>query len=338
MRHSWAAGRAVFGFSLLAASVWCLASVSPAEADPLPREARIESARGVSLGTGVRAGSASTQAQADNPANLPLGHLAHIETLFSYQPQLKSFSSGASVVDAMTSSKLAAGLSSRWLFGESSGWEGRAGLGVPIGDMLSIGVAGRYANFTIVDPKARAEEHPPKVDDTADADTADADTGDDAEPVQQSAPKPDHNYRLNAFTLDASITLRLMDGLSISALGYNLVNTQNTKSTLAPMLVGGSVAFGKGSLSLGGDVLVDLNMHDQYSGAKLQVGGGLEYLTQGVAPLRIGYLYDQGRHQQAISAGLGYLDTKFSIQLSLRQYVAGAKDTTLFSAIQYFVQ
>ena len=68
------------------------------------------------------------------------------------------------------------------------------------------------------------------------------------------------------------------------------------------------------------------------------MGGGFEYLTQGVAPIRIGYLWDQGRHQHAISGGIGYLNKQFSVQLSLRQYVAGSKDTTLFSAVQYFVQ
>jgi hypothetical protein len=283
------------------------------------REARIESARGMALGSGARAGSASTQAQAENPANLPLGHLAHVETLYQYQPQLKSMAAGAAVVDGMTSGYFAAGMSARWLFsGKSSGWEGRLGLGVPIGEMLSLGMAARFSNITVVDNKARAENYaaPPPAD------------GED--PVPE-----DHRYKLKAFTLDSSITLRPFDGFSISALGYNLINTH---SPLAPLMVGGSVAFGRETFSLGADVLADLNQHKEFSGVKLQVGGGFEYLTQGVAPIRVGYLWDQGRHQHAISGGIGYLNKQFSVQLSMRQYVAGSKDTTLFSAVQYFVQ
>jgi hypothetical protein len=288
-------------------------------AEPVVREARIESARGTALGTGARASSASTQAMADNVANLSAGHVAHVETLYSYQPQLKSMAAGASIVDGMTSGYLAAGLAARWLFsGKSSGWEGRVGLGVPIGEMLSLGLAGRFSNITIHDKKARAENW------------------DAPEPEEGEDPAPaDHRYKLKAFTLDAAVSLHPIPGLSLSALGYNLINT---KSPLAPLLVGGSLSFGRETFSLGTDVLVDLNQHKEFSGAKLQVGGGIEYLTQGVAPLRAGYLYDQGRKQHAISAGIGYMNKQFSIQLSLRQYVAGSKDTTLFSAIQYFVQ
>jgi hypothetical protein len=288
-------------------------------AEPVVREARIESARGTALGTGARASSASTQAMADNVANLSAGHVAHVETLYPYQPQLKSMAAGASIVDGMTSGYLAAGLAARWLFsGKSSGWEGRLGLGVPIGEMLSLGLAGRFSNITIFDRKARAEnwDAPPPEE------------GDEPAPA-------DHKYKLKAFTLDAAVSLHPIPGLSISALGYNLINT---KSPLAPLLVGGSLSFGRETFSLGTDVLVDLNQHKEFSGAKLQVGGGIEYLTQGVAPLRAGYLYDQGRKQHAISAGIGYLNKQFSIQVSLRQYVAGSKDTTLFSAVQYFVQ
>lgn len=290
--------------------------VRAVRAEPVVPEVRIESARGVGLGTGSRASSASTQAQADNPANLVVGSVAHIESLYSYAPQLKRMAAGASVVDSMTS-KLGAGLSARGLFGDNaagdnSGWEGRLSLGLPIGSLLSIGVAGRYSNLTVSDPKARPER-PPLEGET-----------------------PDHTYKLKAFTMDAAATLRLLEGaLSVSALAYNFINTD---SPLAPVKVGGSIAFGREALSLGGDLLVDLNRAHVYDGAKIQVGGGLEYLTQGLVPLRLGYFYDQGRHQQAVTFGLGYLDRKFGVQISVRQMVAGSKDTLLFSSIQYFVQ
>jgi hypothetical protein len=111
-----------------------------------------------------------------------------------------------------------------------------------------------------------------------------------------------------------------------------------TDSPLAPMLVGGSLAFSKDMVSLGGDVLVDLNQHEKFDGPKPIFGGGIELLVQLVAPLRLGYQYDTGRKQHAITAGIGYVDQRFGALLSLRQLVGDYKDTMLFSALQYFIR
>lgn len=270
----------------------------------------------MALGTGARATGAGTHAQADNPANLVVGGLYHIESITSYAPQFKRFGFGASVVDSMTS-KLAAGLSVRGLYGdnkagENSGWEGRLGLGLPIGDMLAVGVSGRYANFTISDPHARAEQPTPEGE------------------------REDQTFKLKRFTLDTAISLRLSEGLVISALAYNLVDTD---SPLAPMMVGGSLGYSLGpTLTLGGDVLVDLNRHGAFDGAKLQAGGGLEYLVQGAIPVRFGYLFDQGREQHAITGGIGYVDQRFGAIFGMRQTVSGSKETNLMLSLQYFVQ
>jgi len=61
-------------------------------------------------------------------------------------------------------------------------------------------------------------------------------------------------------------------------------------------------------------------------------------LTQGLVPLRLGYAFDQGRKTHALTGGVGYLDQRFGIQLSVRQLLSRHKDTTLFASIQYFVQ
>jgi hypothetical protein len=309
--------RCAFAALVVLAFARILVVAAPVHAEPVVPEARIESARGVALGTGSRASSSSTQAQADNPANLAGRGFAHAESLFSYQPQLKSYALGASVVDSMTSSRIAAGLSTRFLFGdnsagEHSGWEGRISLAVPIGDIVSVGLAGRYGNFTVSNPHVQPQR-----------------------PPAEDMP-PDQSFKYKAFTMDAAVTLRLFESLAISALGTNLIDHG---TPLAPLSVGGSASFLLGQLSVGGDVMADMNLHHQFSGPKLTMGGGLEYLTQGLVPLRVGYLYDQGRHTQAITGGVGYLDQRFGIQFSFRQPLTGQyKDTTLFASIQYFVQ
>jgi hypothetical protein len=305
--------------SLVALLCTCVFPSPQARAeDKVVPEARIESARGMAMGTGARSSSASTQAQAENPANLVIGGVYHLEALTTYSPTFKRMTYGASVVDSMTS-RLAAGISARGFFGDNkagdnSGWEGRLGLGLPIGDIISLGVAGRYANFTVSDPHAKPEREPLPTD-----------------------TKPDRTFKMHKlFTMDAAVTLRLGDAFTLSALGYNLIDTD---TPLAPLMVGGSAGFTAGSgVTLGGDVLVDLNTHKAFEGgAKLQVGGGIEFLAQNVAPLRLGYFYDQGRGRNGITAGLGYVTTNFGVQLSLRQVVTGEKETTLMSAVQYFV-
>jgi len=317
MRERRIGGRALGLLLLLWASSVC---VSRARAERVVPAPRIESPRGVALGSGVRAAAASTQAQAENPANLVLGGLYHIESFLAYDPTFKRVGLGGAVVDSMTS-RLAAGFSARALFGENTaggnaGFEGRLGLGLPLAEFISIGIAGRYSNMRVSDPHAIPER--PQT----------------AEEIEAEE-KPDRSFKLKAFTMDAAITLRPVAGLSIAALAYNLIDTE---SVLAPLMVGGSVAFSSSALTVGGDVLVDLNTHDVFDGPKLQFGGGGEYLVQGTVPLRLGYMYDQGRQQNFVTGGLGFVDPRFGLQLSMRQSLNRGSETTLFGALQYFVR
>jgi opacity protein-like surface antigen len=292
-----------------------LAGAGIAHADRAVPPSRIESARGMALGTGARAAAASTQAQADNPANLVIGGLYHIESFVGYDPTFKRIGWGGTVVDSVTG-RLAAGASARVLFGDNpagdnQGWEAKVGLGFPIVEMLSVGIAGRYSNLRIADTRA-LPDRPPAMN----------------EPVDQE-------FRLKHFTLDAAATLWPIPGLSVAALAYNLIDT---KSKLAPMTVGGGLAFSTGLLTMGGDVLVDLNRHDMFPGPRLTLGGGLEYLASNILPLRVGYAYDQGRKQSYVTGGLGYVDPRFAIQVSLRQSVSQGSETSLFFAVSAFVQ
>jgi hypothetical protein len=222
---------------------------------------------------------------------------------------------GAAVVDAMTS-RLAAGASMRVLLGENDagknkGFEGRLSLAVPLADVFSIGIAGRYSNLRVSDTHA-VPEH-----------------------VAAEGEASDRSFKLKHFTMDAAATLRPVAGFALSALAYNIIDTH---SPLAPMTLGGSAAFSLGPLTVGGDVLVDLNKQKLFNGPKLLLGGGLEFLASNVAPLRVGYAYDQGRKQSFVTGGIGFVDQRAGIQLSLRQSAGGVHETSLFLGLQYFVQ
>ncbi len=271
-------------------------------AQDTPAREDLESTRGLAMGTGARASAASTSAIAYNPAGLPIGRLYHLEGLAAYEPSAGRWELGASVIDSMTN-KLAAGLSFRGLLGDGesgySGLDGRVGLGFPVSDAFSLGLSGRYLSLT------RDGQVPEGEDETL----------------------------AQGFTLDASILIQPVTGLRIAAYGYNLIDLE---SPLAPLTIGGGAAYTAGELfTIGADVLVDLSTYDH---AEWTAGGGLEYLAGGQVPLRGGYAYDHGRRVHTVTGGVGYVDQKVGVDISLSQDVRGASETRLLAAIRYFVQ
>ncbi|MCX7809048.1 MAG: hypothetical protein N2515_10600, partial [Deltaproteobacteria bacterium] len=113
----------------------------------LPASEDYETPRSLALGLGARASALSTAALANNPANLALARLYHLEGALGYVPQHRQFSFGAAVVDSF-SSWLAMGIQYRYLLGNGeyghSGMDGRIGLAIALSEAFSMGVVGRY--------------------------------------------------------------------------------------------------------------------------------------------------------------------------------------------------
>ncbi len=269
-----------------------------------PRESTYETARGVGMGTGARASAQGTSALAYNPANIGMGQLYHIETMASFVRGDRAWMYGGGVVDSVTS-KVAAGLSMHGFYGSGDralrGYDGRLALGLPLSPKIGLGVTARYMNL-----RSRLENE-------------------DGESVGAG---------VKAFTLDAAVRVTPTDGLHLALLGNNLIKTD---SPLAPMLLGGSLAYAYGTVfSVGIDVMVDITT---FESAELLIGGGLEYLAGESFPIRIGYRRDQGRDLNQITASLGYVDQQFGLDLAMRQDVAnGDNDTQILLNLRYHVQ
>jgi len=289
----------MFGFGLALALVLAPLGVA-AQDPPLPED--METARGVALGTGVRASATSTSAIAYNPAGLAGGRLYHLESGVMYEPAFGRFIAQAAVADSMTS-KVAAGMSIRGIFGsdsaEHTGIDGRLVLALPLGEAISIGLGGRYLS---VDGQGQ----------TTDGVARPGATG---------------------FTMDASVRVSPVTGLVIAGYGYNLIDVG---SPLAPLRAGGGISYTiANALTLGGDVLVDPSTFDR---TRVVAGGGVEYLAAGMVPLRVGYSWDQGRRLHVVTGGLGYIERKVGVDISLRQQVSGGSDTTVMASLRYFVE
>lgn len=274
-------------------------SVRPGAADAQAFDA--ETPRSGALGSGARASAGSTTALAQNTAALTSSRAYHLESTVAHGFGSGQWSFGAAIVDSMTN-KLAAGFGARAVLGPDggySGWDGRVGLGFPLADALSIGVAGRYLDLSC---------------------------------NQQCGALGDGAEMADGFTLDASVLLAPAPWLRLAALGYNLIDRE---SALVPTRAGGSASISVGeALVLGADVLADLTTYDR---ARWIAGGGIEYLAGGQIPIRAGYEYDEGRRQHSLSAGIGYVDQRVGVDVAVRHALRGDDGTSLVAGLRYFV-
>jgi len=268
-----------------------------------------ESARGLGLGTGVRATGVSTSALAYSPGALALGNLYHIEGNIDYIGVGNAVALGGGVVDSSTS-KLGAGLGLRGFLSGDGGYDGldgRLGLGFALSQAFAIGLAGRYISVSHEVPN-----------DEEDGELQD-------EQIAQG------------FTLDASLRVIPTEGLQIDVAALNFVDLKESE---VPVTIASGLAFAVGdSFSLGADVLVDVSSFDNPA---LTIGGGLEFLAANMVPLRGGYRGDLMRKTHAVTVGIGYNDAQVGFDIGLRQNVAAAYDkikneTRVMAAVRYFV-
>lgn len=261
-----------------------------------------DTARGLALGTGQRAGAMSTSALAYNPAALVLGKLYHIEGSVDYLAAFDSVALGAAVVDSSTSS-VGAGIAFRgFLSGKQGigGIDGRVALAFPLADAISIGVGLRYMNLDY------DEELPSGVTRSGDV--------------------------VSGFTMDASIRIQPAPQFQLAALAVNFLNRQ---SAYAPVMFGGAAAFSIAEVAtLGADLLFDVST---FSATDVIFGTGLEFLVAHIVPLRIGYSFDAERELHTLSGGAGYTDRTLGFDLSIQQQLSGAHDTRVMAAFRYYI-
>jgi len=281
-------------------------SASAQAADIVPPADDYETARGMAMGSGAIASAASTSALTYNPANLALSRIYHIETAVGYHPQATNFTFGGALVDSF-SSPVAMGVQYRYLLGNGhdghAGMDGRIGLAVPIGDAFSIGASGRYVSFTREGQAA----------------------GDTRGPYAEG------------ITFDVGLRVTPAPGFHIGAVGRNLIDFG---SPLVPRLVGGGVSYTIDSMfTIAIDGQADLSTFhnvDLSLRPEALFGAGLELFTGEVA-IRTGYQYDTGRGVHLVTAGLGYVNASFAIELSYRQQLVNQDGSWLLASFRYFI-
>ncbi len=272
----------------------------------------IQSPRAVAMGGAQTATGISTSAIYLNPANLAIARVYHFEAIAAVSPDARRQSYGGAVADSSTS-KLAGGFGGTWNQVDPDGarrqWTDlRLALAYPLGDMISVGLTGRYLRAS--QSVANGPFGPSYASDG---------TRDD--PIY------------NAFTFDAGVTVVPTTGLNIGLTGHNLTNPG---TSLAPTTLVGGIGYTASIVSFEGDAMADFTTWHKVR-PRLMLGG--EVFVADHFPIRLGYRYDDGQRAHAASLGLGYVDKKWSFEVSGRRDVIADHPMTLFAAgLRYFYE
>ncbi|WP_394825294.1 hypothetical protein [Pendulispora albinea] len=270
----------------------------------------VQGARSLAMAGAQNATGMSTTALFLNPANLPYTRVYHFEALASFSPEARRTNFGGAIADSSTS-RLAGALGGVWSQMDGDGarrqWTDlRAALAYALGDQISIGITGRFL---------RASQG---VSNGAFGDSPVSD-GTRGDPV------------VNHFTFDAGVTIAPVNGLFFGVVGHNLTNPGHS---LVPTTLAGGVGYTRELFTVEANAMADFTTWKGTRG-RFMLGG--EFMLLQHIPLRAGYRYDAGQQTHAVSAGLGYVDKKWSVELSGRRDVSAEHPMTLFSiALRYF--
>jgi hypothetical protein len=89
---------------------------------------------------------------------------------------------------------------------------------------------------------------------------------------------------------------------------------------------GASVALTVADFGLGVDAVLE---GTTYGAPKVRLMAGGEFLAGDVVAIRAGYRFDQGQESHSVSAGLGYLDRRFSVDAAFRRTIIGPESMAI---------
>lgn len=174
------------------------------------------------------------------------------------------------------------------------------------------------------------------------------------------------NY-LNALSGDVGVLATLPGGLSLAAVGYNIIPIRSTDvpvsagfaaawdlGPLSALLFGGGpsgylvpdasgaarpagIGDMRGPLSnfvLSCDWYINFFTLDQ---PQSRVSGGLEYLLFGFAPVRLGYLWDEAEQNHLLSAGGGIILPFFGVDVAYQQSTVNRAERRFAASLKFFL-
>jgi hypothetical protein len=323
-----------------ALAAWVSAGLAPgvARADRSPFDANVvteygesETPRSAAMGGALRSIGSGSAGIFLNPAAMATAPVYHIEALTQYTPETRRWILGGTIVDSITS-RLAGAFS---IMGtpipidpdgiRRTFLDLRLGLAYPITDKFILGLTGRYLKLN-------------------QSGTADAMYGFPHSVVSgglfdpgSGSPPTDRFALVNTFTFDAGLVVKPTDSFYIAAVGQNLTYANNG---FLPLLVGGGLGYSADVFSIGVDGIADLSSWSTPGAMKptARLGAGAEYKIAGIAPVRVGYRFDEGNKLSTLSVGSGYVGSQLAVEAALKRTVAGQGTTTIFLSVAYYLE
>ncbi|MEI8256270.1 MAG: hypothetical protein WCJ30_11420 [Deltaproteobacteria bacterium] len=293
----------VCALSAVAVCLWTGAAFAQPVTTPVRLDEDPSTARTMALGGRAEATASSSGSMFSNPASILGARGYHTEVLTMYDPTIGRYLFGSALTDS-TRQYISAGLA--YFYSGIAGTDQRSmhdtriNATFALSPNFGIGIIARYVNAT---------GGPPLMNGTS----------------------LTNSGAWAGFLLDAGIYVRPFRMLQISASGHSL-NNQDT--TIAPINMGVGLALSPVSiLTIAADALIDFR---QAGTPKGRYSGGVELFLGNHFPIRAGYAYDDLRATHAVTAGFGYMDDNFGIELGVRQGVYPEMQTTLMLAVRYF--
>ncbi len=118
-------------------------------------------------------------------------------------------------------------------------------------------------------------------------------------------------------TFDVGIVWRIVEGLSLGAVGYNLTNSKRPE---VPIGWGAGLGYEIAGFNVEGDVRYNAKI------GKARYSLGVGYIIANLVPLRLGAWYDLANKTWAVSGGVGFNYERIAIDLGYRQLVNGNRN------------
>ena len=140
------------------------------------------------------------------------------------------------------------------------------------------------------------------------------------------------DIQASGFTFDAGLVLRLGNKINLGVTGYNLTNT---KTIYAPIILGTGLSLSsKGMLFIETDIDIDFT---SYNSVAYIWKIGTELLLKQLYAFRFGYAHDFYNKIDRISCGLGFVFTRFAIDLGYKQDIQYKNRFRLALGLKIFI-
>jgi hypothetical protein len=286
--------RALESVKIVGMALVALVAMSPASARA---QDFMQGTRAAGMGEAFTAVSNGTGGIYNNPAGVARSIMYTVDGTFQYTPTGTVL--GFGIVDSKTNPSVSAGFGLNYYFARANSpditaLDLRLPLAIPVvAERIAIGLGGRYLTVT-------------QSVENADGSKTDVEL-------------------LSGFTLDAGGLFRVADEFYLGIAAKNLIDPCEKPErcrTIAPLTIGGGLAYDNRELVISADVDADLGSKDE---AAINFGVGAEYLIEGMIPIRLGFMRRGAAEQNRFTVGSGWVSKTASVEASYQHNLTDSK-------------